>query len=43
MQCYIFAIEVQARNEVKAQVNTEFRADDQNNKRKETMKSEIKD
>ena len=43
MQCYIFAIEDQVRNEVKAQVNTEFGADDQNKKIKETLKSEIKD
>jgi DNA repair exonuclease SbcCD ATPase subunit len=43
MQCYIFAIEDQVRNEVKEQVSSEFGADDQNQRIKETLKTEIKD
>lgn len=43
MQCYIFAIEDQVRNEVKGQINTEFGADEQDKRIKETLKSEITD
>ena len=43
MQCYIFAIEDQVRNEVKGQINNEFGADEQNKRIKETLKSEISD
>ena len=43
MQCYIFAIEDQVRNEVKGQINNEFGADEQNKRIKETLKSEIAD